>query len=377
MLWVRKLLVSLFSTVTLLTLIGGVVAVSLNAAFAAPTKTEQWLDQSQLYDHLLTSEISQITQIGSDSTSQAGGINSNDPAVRQAIKSAFSKQLVEQYVHTFLAGNYAWLQGKTTTPVFKIDLSVAKQSLSTQIGQAVRAHLTQVPLCTAAQLEQIDNINLLTVACRPLGVDPRVEAAQVQQQIESGGALSDSIITADNLNTRKAGSVTGKPYYQRFSELPRAYQLAQKLPLILGVLALLSAVIIIFAAASKRLGWRHLAKILVTAGVLLSIAKLVFDVGFNKLQGKLFDTSSTGELQRSLTDFAHRAIDYVTHIELYGGLLYLLLAVIIISILFIERTSAKRQVVTDVALPIEAEQVSVSETPKPKPPRLGQKGSIQ
>ncbi len=279
MLWVRKLLVSLFSTVTLLALIGGVVAVSLNAAFAAPTKTEQWLDQSRLYDHFLATEISQITQLGSDSTAQAVGINSNDQAVQQAIKSAFSKQLIDRYVHTFLAGNYAWLQGKTATPVFKIDLSVAKQSLSTQISQAVTAHLSQVPLCTAAQLGQIDKIDLLTIVCRPPGIDPKVAAAQIQQQIDSGsGVLSDSIITADNLNAHMAGSATGKPYYLRFSQLPRAYQLAQKLPVILGALALMSAFIILFAAPSKRLGWRHLAKLLITAGVLLTISKLIFDV---------------------------------------------------------------------------------------------------
>lgn len=385
MLWVRKLLVSLFSTVILLALIGGVVAVSLNAAFATSNKTEQWLDQSQFYDHFLATEISQITQLSIDDSAQMGGINSNDPAVQQAIKSVFSKQLIKQYVHTFLASNYDWLQGKTTKPVFKIDLSTAKQSLGAQIGQAVTTHLAQVPPCSTAQLEQIGKVDLLTIACRPPGVDPGLEAAQIQQQIDStSGARGASVITADSLNTHMARSAKDKAYYQRFSQLPRAYQLAQKLPVALAILALISALIILIAAPSKRLGWRHLAKILLTAGVLLSIAKLIFDITFSKLEGKLFDTSSTGELQRSLTDFAHRAIDYMTHVELYGGLSYLLLAAIIIIVLLIGRLTRQRTSKAILNSAEATEQVADTEaasdetpSPKQKPPSLGRKGTIQ
>ena len=372
MLWVRKLLVSLFSFLTLLALLGGVVAVSLNMAFSTPNKVEPWLSQSQLYDHFLATGLTQIDQASSDGTGQATSFNSNDPIVQQAIKQAFSKQLIEQSVHNVLAGNYAWLQGKTATPEFKVDFSGAKDSFSQQIGQAVSAHLTSIPDCTMAQLSQIQTVDLLHIDCRPAGINPAAEAAQIEQQINNNsGFLSSSVITADSLSPQKSGDKSVNPYYKQFSVLPKAYQLAQKLPYAMAGLAALSALFILLAAPTKRHGWRHLTKILVTASILLSVAKLAFDIGFNKFQGQVFNTSGNGELQHSLTDFSHRAIDYVTHLELIGGLACLGLAAVIIIVLLITRMAGNRtpkvKPVADLAVPVEAEeQPMVTNIPKRK-----------
>jgi hypothetical protein len=337
MLWVRKLLVSLFALLLLVALLSGVVSESLTMAFGTPTKVEQWLNESNLYNHFVSNAVGQAEQITSD-TGQPTTISTDNAVVQQAIKSTFSQQLIGQSVNTFLDSNYAWLEGKTTTPQFKIDFSAPKAALAKQISQAVATHLASVPACSASQLSQLQTIDLLNLACRPPGVDPASEALQVEQQImSSGGFLSNPVITADNLTPNKSSSKQSQPYYQQLSKLPKFFQLGKKVPYAFAALGLVSLVIIFLATPTKRKAWRLLAKLLIMAGVLLAVTRLAFDIAFNKVQDRLFSSASDGQLQQSLTDFVHRTINYVTHLELVGGIAYLILAALIIIGLLITR----------------------------------------
>lgn len=343
MIWVRRFLVSVFSLILLLALVGVVESFSLNAAFSTPTKTEHWLNQSPMYKHFVATVVKQAIQQGNDNhTGQPSIISAKDPAVTQAIQTAFPEQLINQSVATFLNGNYDWLNGKNPKPEFKIDLTMAKTQFTQQIGQIIATHLSQLPACTLSQLNQLQTNDLLNIGCRPSGIDPSLEAPEIQQQINStSGFLSNPVITADSLNPQQPGS--GRPYYQRLHQLPRIYQTAQKLPYALAALSLISALVILLAARTKRLAWRHIAKVLVTAGLILALGKLVCDIIFNKGQAMLFNTTSNGEIQRALTDFAHRAIDYVAHLNMIGGIVYLVLAAIIILTLFLTRARKPRQ----------------------------------
>jgi hypothetical protein len=357
MLWVRKSLVSLFSLLALLALFAGVVAGSLNAAFSKPDKIETWIDQSQVYDNFVATSISQaFKQTGGDQSpaSQSTTLNSQDPIVQQAIKASFSKQLIQQSVNNFLDGNYAWLQGKTDTPQFRIDLTAPKISLAKQVSHAVASHLSQIPACTPAQLSHLQSIDLLHIACRPAGIDPEGQASQLEQQIVSNsGFLSNSVITAQNLTPAKSEVVQPKPYYQKLSVLPSAYQLAQKLPYALALLGVISIVILFLLIPAKRQAWRLLAKLLIIAGVMLTVSKLAFDIIFNKAQDKVFNTNTNGQLQHALTDFVHRAIQYVSHIDVIAGAIYLLAAALIIVCLLVTRYR-KPKLAAALETPVEA-----------------------
>ncbi len=381
MLWVRKLLVSLFALVTLVALVGSVVSASLNAAFSTPAKTEQWLGTSQFYEHFIANSVSQATESIGDGAGQTTTLDGNDTLVQQSVKSAFPKKLVDQSIASFLDANYAWLHGKTAIPRFTIDLSAAKTSFAEQIGQGVATHLAQIPDCTPQQLNQMQTVDLEHITCRPPGIDPSVEGLQVQQQIAGNdGFLSNPVITADTLTPQKSDA---QPYYRRLSAAPKVYQWAQKVPYILAALAAVGISIIFLAAPTKRQAWRLLAKLLLTAGIVLSIGKLAFDITFNKLQDRLFTGSTAQQLQQSLTDFVQHAIDYVARIDLIGGLVYLTLAAIIIICLLLHRVLARRSRTTasvpDLENPDEqvAQPTPESAVPGKRPTALGKRGSIQ
>lgn len=383
MTWLRKGTVHLLSLVLLLALVGGALATGFNLAFSQPDRVKNWLRESKIYDHFVGYAVTEAQKTAGDNE-PTGAVSLNDVAVQQAAQSAFPPRLVQDSVNTFLDSNYAWLQGKTDTPAFTIDLTAAKQSFAEQVGQYVRTYSAGLPACTAAQLTALSAqpVNPLSATCRPAATTPEALGAEATRQIATGDFLRDSVITPDNLTPEddQTNPETNQPYYQQLAHAPQAYQFAQKLPLLLGILALLSAIGIIFIAPRKRLGLRRLGIILTIAGLTLLAIKSAADFGFQKLEATVFDKTSTGQLEQSLTDFAHRAEAALTQTHLLFGLACLLLALISFAILFMTRhpkpaTPSKPKPPAGPASPPElpptgrAAPAPAAQTKPPKPPK--------
>lgn len=334
---VRKGIVHLLSLVLMVSLIGGAAAVSVDIAFGQPAKVEAWLDQSNIYSSFVNNAIKQANT-SANGGGQGGGISLNDVAVQQAANSAFSPALLRQDVNSVINSNYDWLEGKTATPDFKVDLSAAKTSFAQQVGQYVEARLASLPVCTTAQLplaEQQLNSDPLSLTCRPAPLSPATEGASVTQQLSnSGDFLGNPVITADTISPN-GNNNSNQPYYKKLSAAPRLYRLATSAPLVLGALAVLTAAGVLFIAPSKRRGLRRIAWVLLEAGILLTIMKFATDFAFKKAEDQIFNKASVGALQQSLTDFAHRAESQLVSVNLYAGIAFLVLAVAIFTYLII------------------------------------------
>lgn len=377
MLWVRKAFVHLLSLLLFLCLLGLAAATSANINLSSPKKVESWLNQSKLYDHFVAQATSQAQQ----STGDQGDNNSvslSDTAVQQAAQQAFSPQLLQQTVNTVLDSNYAWLQGKTATPNFSVDLTSAKQSFADQVAAFARDHLASLPVCTPAQLSQIDinNLDPLTVPCRPASVSPDAEAAQVKQKILTGGFLSNPVINANSINPN--GTSNSKPYYTKLSIAPKLYRYGVKLPWAFGALSLLLILGIIFVAPTKRKGWRRTAVVLAEAGILLVLGKFAADFVFNKVESKAFNNSSVGQLQQSLTSFAHHAESELLKITLTFGIVYLVAAIAIFIFLMRSRQAAPATVGAGAPTPQSTldDSATSSSTPVASRPTLDGTGSV-
>jgi hypothetical protein len=380
MVWVRKGIVLLLSLVLLVSLVGDALAVSINLNLAHPQKLETWLSQSNFYGSLITNELHNARQSASNDQG-AGRVSLDDQAVQQAVKSVFSAQLLRQYVNTFINSNYAWLEGKTATPSFTIDLTAAKQKLAKQIGQAVETRVAHLPACSSAQQAQLSatlNSDPLSIPCRPAGFNPQIAVAQVEAQIsQSRDFLNNTVLTAKTLSPN--GNNSGQPYYQKLSALPKLYRLNRQLPWIFGGFAVLSAVGIIFIAPRKRRGVRRIGWVLLVAGVLLIAVKLTADAAFNRLEKRFFSHSNLTLVQQSLTDFLHRLESQLMRVDLWFGVVFLALAALVLGVLWFtrERSGGGRAMPAGPAEPAQ-EQVTgerpplptLKQPPKPKRSRL-------
>jgi hypothetical protein len=333
--WARRIFVFLFSIVLLASLVSIALATSAQVGLAHPSKIEGWLDQSNLYSSLSTTIANKAQN--SIENNVSGGVSISKTLVQQAAQSAFPQSLLKQSVQTFINSNYEWLEGKSTTPNFTIDLSGAKQAFATQVAEAsVVAHLTGLPTCTAAQTLQLENANPLLLSCLPAGISPQLEASQVSQQVVNDSSfLSKPVITASTVSTK--GLNGGEPYYKKLSALPKSYQLAKKLPWILGIISILSILIIVFCSRSKRIGIRFIGIILLISGLLLVADKFLTDFAFNKLKDRAFNSVGSSQIQQSLTSFVHFIEKELVKIDLWFGLGYVALAVVLIGILILTR----------------------------------------
>lgn len=362
----------------LVCLLGTAFSTSSNMALSHPQKIETWLDQSNLYQHFVSNAIDQAKKSAGSSEDQ-GSVTLSDSAVQQAADSAFTTQIFQQSLNTFLNSNYAWLEGKTAQPNFTIDLTSAKQNFAAQIGQYVQEHISSLPVCTTQQLVEIGsaaNIDPLNITCRPPTLDAQAEATLVTQKVEnSGGFLSNPVITANNINPKGSSS---QPYYQKFSEAPKLYRLAVKLPWIYAAVALISALGVLFLAPRKRWGLRRVGITLAVAGAVLIISVLLSNTALHQAEKRIFNQSSVGQLQQSLTNFLSQLEHQLVKVDLWFGIGYLGLAAIIFILLASTRRRKHRPETPVKPIPpgdSESLASRLSNTPReapksaPEPPR--------
>jgi len=381
MVWLRKGIVGLLSLLLLVGLVGGALATSGNMAFTHPDKIESWLSQSHFYDSFITNEIDQAQK----STDNRSGsqVSLNDPAVKAAAQKAFSPQLLQQDVTTVLNSNYAWLQGKASTPNFNIDLTGVKQNFANQVGQAVETRFASLPTCTTTQLVQLaglsqslQNVDPLNIPCRPPTVTPQAEAVLVKQDVLSNNSFlgSNPAITANNANPSLTNQ--SQPYYQKLSAAPELYRVSVALPWVYAVVALISIIGIVFIALSKRRGLRRIGVVLLEAGVVLVAIKVLADKALPRLESRAL--ANAGTLKPSLTGFLQRAESQLTKIDLWFGIAYLVLTVAILIYLLTTRNRNRtpRPATPPPARTLETKESILPEpvdpSPGPKPPRLVQ-----
>lgn len=378
MIWLRNFVVYLLSSLFFVVLLVTAFATTINIAFDSPTKLEAWLNQSGIYSSFVDAAIKQAK---SSTTSSGGsnGISLSDVAVQQAATAAFSPTLLQKDVNTFLNANYAWLKGTTPKPSFTIDLTTAKQTFGQQVGQYVTAHLASLPICTYAQALNYQTIDPLLATCRPSNISAAAEGAKLSSQITSGsGFLSNPLITENSLGGTTG---SGKAYFEKYTIAPKIYQFATKVPLIMGAFAVISALIIVFVSPKRRKGLRKLGYTLTYAGVILIATKFVADAVLLKLQDKLFTGASVVDVRISLLSFIHLLESQIVKINLYFGIAFVALAVIIFVTLIMTRDK-KAKVKTETTdtptadsdseiTPPTDDSATPTSTPKtPKRPRL-------
>ncbi len=94
---------------------------------------------------------------------------------------------------------------------------------------------------------------------------------------------------------------------------------------------------IVFIAARGRKGVRRVGVILMVAGVILVAVKFAADMAFRQLEKHIFHNSSTGQIQQSLTDFLHRVETQLVKVDLWFGVAFVVLAVVLFTLLWFTR----------------------------------------
>lgn len=362
--WFRKSLVAFSAFLLFIVMLNLAWSVSFNQNFANPDKVKAWLVESKLYDNAVKTILEYSQNEQDKKGTSDSSLTLKDQLIQQAAIESFSPQLLKDTTNTFIDSNYAWLTGKTAAPDYKIDLTQAKEEFATKVGTAVETRLAGLTVCTAEQQAQLQiPISVTTVTCRPANLDPKTEGERIANEIRNDEFLANPVITADTF-AHDTTNTASKPYYKELSAAPQIYQVMKFAPYILSLIALILVMIIIFLIPERRRGWRRVASVLFFAGILLVVSKFAYDYGAKKLDTELSkSTTIVNQLQQPRKDFISYIEQDLTKTNLYFGIGYIVVAVLIYSGVIFTRNSGNNKNKNKAT----ATGASTNKTPENKP----------
>ncbi len=310
-----------------------------------PNNIKTILRASKIYDNVVDTVIAQAK----DSQKQnqvAGNAESStpfdDPAVQAIIKKTITPTFIQSTFEQLIDGTTPWLEGKTTKPTFKIDLTTIKGTFADNLGAYSRDRLASIPVCTKGQIP--DSTDPLKINCKPKGFNADAEIAKTVSNIKTGqDFIANPIITADTITVGEG--VTKLPLYQKYQNAPQYYQLVQQLPMILGGLTLLSALIIIFVSEDRRRGVRKVMSGLVVVGVILLLEVWAISMALTKLQTKLDQSNSaTAAINTIVKTVTNLVKTDINKLLTYFGVVYIAIGLVTGLVLVLTRNKSAKTV---------------------------------
>jgi hypothetical protein len=319
--FLKKLAVSILVLLLSLSLSIIVASTVFTMTIGRPSNVKSWLRESKVYEASVKSALDNVSKnaAGSDSTL-------NQPEVQQVIRQTFNASLVQSTVEKVIDGTSHWLDGKTQKPDFVIDLTSVKQSLAENAGNAVVTHINGLPVCTRAQLRQISpDADPFTIPCHPAGIDAAAEKQKVMQEILGNKDLfANPVITYDTIVDKslenKIGIALLLSYYQYF------YQHIDNILWIFGLLAILSAVGIIYLTDNHRHGLHRAAMSVLISGISLIAVLIIVSWAVSKFSSSknLFKDASP-DLQTAMVNLGELVANSINQVLLVFGIIFTIL----------------------------------------------------
>lgn len=108
---------------------------------------------------------------------QSGVPTFSDPKIKQIVNETFSEGVLKPSTESAIDGVYSWLDGKTQTPKFEVNLSEPKNQFADKLSAYAFARLAEQPTCFAVPT----NLDPLTAGCKPPYTDLNVEQQKFKE----------------------------------------------------------------------------------------------------------------------------------------------------------------------------------------------------
>lgn len=268
-----------------LVLLGGILFISLigtawahvgNATLRNRETIKGWFTESNFYDRIVDVALEGAHNAAKEDQ-QSQEIPLDDPQIKKIAVSAFPPEFLQKSVETIVDNTYSWLEGDSQTLNFNIDLSEAKGKLADGLAQYAVSRAQTLPACTAEQAREAlaGRFDLLNADCVPAGVDISALAADLRNEIATNEDIPQNITVdsdAINLGTKRI-EIENSP---QTDKAQTAFRRAGAAPVVLGIVAALSSLGIIFLSAQRRNGFLRAGIVYVSAAIALAISQAIF-----------------------------------------------------------------------------------------------------
>lgn len=326
----RQLGLTFSATLFSLAVFGFAMAIGIYMVFRTPAKLESALQQSGVYSAAATSVINQSVQRSGTQ------LPLNDPGVQSAIKAALPASTVQQNAEQVINSFYDWIQGRTQTPDFSVNITGIKSNVSDNVGSYLRQKLSALPTCPPGTMMPQNTNDIFNLTCIPRGVSIDQLVAQGTAAADNSGVLKDNTVTANNLKTADGQTLT-----QKLNNIPKAYHDFVEALFALPLLAVLTSLGVVFWSATRRTGLRRLSVTLITTGIYSTLIALVAAWGLDRAANALASQQSGGltALESGLVKVGDILCGDLRHWWLMFGIGYIVVG--IIGVIIVRATRPK------------------------------------
>lgn len=310
--WWQKTLFWLSRITLRLTVFFAITIAVFLALIGTPQTIQDYVKNSGAYETMVNRILDETSKLDDSENS----VPVNDPEIRKLANETFPPQRLEEMFIKVSNGTYRWLNGEVPKPDYVLDLSAEKRAIAKGVSKYAKQRVEALPTCTKLPT----TTDPFELDCRPPGTDLNKEAKKIEaDMLASDGFLPDTTITFDD---------EGKVNQADLDRISNGFQTLQRLPIMLTVIALCSAAGVIFLAPTRRGGFTRIARSLLSTGLFLAIATLVFGKLLPALSPSLKAQFKDGSFAGIMNNIALQAVDRVVEKTLlYCGI------IIIISIL--------------------------------------------
>jgi hypothetical protein len=280
----RKILIIISNTLFKLVLFMTIGIVAAVLLYTDRAYIPSVLERNDFYSRLIPS----LLETNKDQPlTKDGGITLEDERVQQIITGAFSAEDIEKYTNIIIGSVYDWLEQESSQINFIVDLTEHKQRIANGLSLFAVNRIQELPLCT----EIPTNIDPFSITCQPPFIDYATEQIKLEEQLlNEPRFLSDTIITEETI----FGVSEEKNLEEAYSYAPTIYSLLRYIPLYIGFVLLVLALIVIFASSTRKIGMRKIGRGLIGAGVSLVFFTAIFSFVLPNLTGSIPILQSTG-----------------------------------------------------------------------------------
>lgn len=262
--------------------------------------------------------VPSILEANSAQSQSAQSIPLDDPNIKSIVNTAFPPEDLQKNAELVIDSIYSWLNGKTVTPAFRVDLTENKEKLATDLGNHAVYRLSQQPVCTVLPAQ----INPFTANCQPDGFNAVIQAEPLIEQIaQSPGLLPKTVFTAEDLPKVKSGKVIT----ERYNYAPRLFKLLQWSPWIFGFILLLSGGAIVLLNRNKRIGLYRTGFEILSNGLLFMASPIIFGYAVPAISKNIDLPQSSGAgVQGILNDVTRYYTGYFDNFFINAGIYFAL-----------------------------------------------------
>jgi hypothetical protein len=237
--------------------------ITLMLTIASPAFIKSTLDKSGFYKNIVSSGLKLASVQASDPTNfDSQIIDKLTPTIKEVLNPTFLQTNAEQLIDGF--GH--WASDKVNAPDFSLDTAALRANLNQQLAVFLSQQLSELPNCP--KNNDVSSYDLMTTACNP----PIVLSQADFIKAADGFTANIPLINQNQLSFKDFDTKGAAHNNKTWQKIPTGYKILSYIPLISGVLSIISIVLIIILSRNRIRGWRVVGHAFIVAGGILLVS---------------------------------------------------------------------------------------------------------